>query len=76
MKRGAYVAAAQRAKGEIEQNDGAPATKEALEIMITAYDKLDLAALAEQTRKVYQANYSGDVKDVVAEEKRPWYKFW
>src|SRR5690606_29363551 len=34
MKRGAWVAAAQRAKQTIEQYDGAPAVREALEIMV------------------------------------------
>ena len=42
IKRDAYVAAAQRAKQTIEQYDGAPAVREALEIMIVAYEKLGL----------------------------------
>ena len=49
-KRGAYVAAAQRAKGAIEQYDGAPAVREALTILIECYDKLNLEPLAAQTR--------------------------
>jgi len=76
MKRGAYVAAAQRAKGEIEQYDGAPATQDALQILIQAYDRLDLKALADQARKVYQNNYSGPVNTAQAEVKRSWWKFW
>src|SRR6202011_5893640 len=54
LKRGAYIAAAQRAKGAIEQYDGAPAVREALEIMIEAYDKLNLEPLAAQARQVYE----------------------
>ena len=46
LKRGAYVAAAQRAKGAIEQYDGAPAIRDALAILIEAYDRLDLKELA------------------------------
>lgn len=76
LSRGAYVAASQRAKGELEQYDGAPATQEALRIMIQSYDRLNLQALADQTRKVYEANYSGDVKQSQAEVKRPWWKLW
>ncbi len=76
FRRGAYVAAAQRAKGELEQYDGAPATRDALQIMIQAYDRLDLQVLADQTRKVYQDNYSGDIKTAQAEVKRPWWKVW
>ena len=61
LKRGAFVAAAQRAKGAIEQYDGAPTTREALEILIASYDRLDLKDLAAQARQVYEANYGGQV---------------
>src|SRR5690349_22972566 len=50
MERGAYVAAAQRAKGEIEQFDGAPATRNALAILIEAYDRLNLPELSAGAR--------------------------
>ena len=76
FKRGAYVAAAQRSKGAIEQFDGAPTTAEALEILISAYDRLDLAELAAQARQVYEANYSGEVARLRAATRRPWWKFW
>jgi outer membrane protein assembly factor BamD len=76
MERGAYVAAVQRAKGEIEQYDGAPATQDALKIMAEAYQRLNLSELAEQTRKVYRANFTGDVKYFEPEIKRHWWKFW
>jgi outer membrane protein assembly factor BamD len=75
LKRGAYIAAAQRAKGAIEQYDGAPAVREALEIMIEAYDKLNLEPLAAQTRQVYETNYSGDVRISQAEVKKSWWRF-
>jgi outer membrane protein assembly factor BamD len=74
--RGAYIAAAQRAKGAIEQYDGAPAVREALEIMIESYDRLNLQALAAQTREVYAANYSGDVRTSQADVKKAWWRFW
>ena len=76
MKRGAYVAAAQRAKGCVENFDGAPAVKEALQIMVQAYDRLNLKPLADKAREVYVLNYSGDVQQAQAEIKRPWWKLW
>jgi outer membrane protein assembly factor BamD len=76
FKRGAYIAAAQRAKGAIEQYDGAPAVREALEILIESYDRLNLQPLAAQTRQVYEANYSGDVRTSEAEVKKPWWRIW
>jgi outer membrane protein assembly factor BamD len=62
-KRGAWVAAAQRSKECIEQYDGAPAVQGALALLIQSYDKLGMKDLAEQSRKVYAANYAGDSSD-------------
>ena len=76
FKRGAYIAAAQRSKGAIEQYDGAPAVREALQIMIESYDRLNLQPLAAQTRQVYEANYAGDVRHSQAEIKKSWWKIW
>jgi outer membrane protein assembly factor BamD len=70
FKRGAYIAAAQRSKGAIEQYDGAPAVREALQIMIESYDRLNLQPLAAQTRQVYEANYAGDVAVVPRSKPR------
>jgi outer membrane protein assembly factor BamD len=76
MKRGAYIAAAQRAKGAVEQYDGSPAVREALQIMIQAYDRLNLKPLADQTRKVYADNYSSQVQEAQAEVQKHWWKVW
>ena len=75
-KRGAYIAAAQRARGAIEQYDGAPAQREALEILIRSYDHLNLEPLARQSREVYAANYSATVSVAEAEVKKSWWQIW
>lgn len=75
VKRGAWVAAAQRSKEAIEQFDGAPAVREALEIMIESYERLGMKELADQARKVYVANYGGDPQKVVP-VRRTWWKPW
>lgn len=64
LKRGAYIGAAQRAKQTIEQYDGAPAVRDALEVMITAYEALDMKDLAAQTREVYAFNYGASPEQV------------
>lgn len=76
FKRGAYVAAANRAKGAVEQYDGAPAVRDALALMIECYDKLGLEPLAAQSRSVYAANFSANVAQSEAVTKRAWWKFW
>jgi outer membrane protein assembly factor BamD len=72
-KRGAYVAAAQRAKSVLDQFDGAPATQEALQILINCYDQLHLTELAAQSRAVYVANFSAGEP---GPPKKSWWKFW
>ena len=74
--RGAYVAAAQRAKVAIEEFDGAPAVRQALEIMVFCYDKMDLKELAAQTRAMYRNNYEGEVGENKGPAKKKWYKLW
>jgi opacity protein-like surface antigen len=56
LKRGAYVGAANRAKGVIEDYDGAPAVDEALKILAASYRKLGVDDLAQATQKVRAAN--------------------
>jgi outer membrane protein assembly factor BamD len=75
MKRGAWVASAQRSKQTIEQFDGAPAVREAMEILIESYDRLGMKDLADQAREVYAYNFPTDTARV-AEEKKSWWKFW
>ena len=74
MKRGAFIAAAQRAKGCIEQYDGAPAIHDAVAILVEAYDRLNLQPLADNAKKVYHDNYTGPVRDAKAEIKKHWWQ--
>jgi outer membrane protein assembly factor BamD len=57
FKRGAYVAALNRAKYSMETFDGAPAIAESLVIMVLSYEKLGMSDLAGDTRKVLELNY-------------------
>jgi len=76
LKRGAYVGAVRRAKLVIDDYEGAPATKDALAIMIVAYDRLGMKSLADEARKVYAANFTGRVSQVAAATQRHWWQFW
>jgi outer membrane protein assembly factor BamD len=59
MKRGAYVAALNRAKYAIENYDGAPAIKEALQISRDAYENLGMKDLADKSEAVLKLNFPG-----------------
>ena len=56
LKRGAYVGAANRAKGVITGYDGAPAVDDALKILAAAYRRLELDDLAQVADNVRTAN--------------------
>lgn len=57
LERGAYVAALNRAKGALEEYNGATSNPESLEIMIEAYEGLGMQKLAQDTRLVLESNF-------------------
>ncbi|MES9857068.1 MAG: outer membrane protein assembly factor BamD [Sedimenticola sp.] len=56
MKRGAYLAAVKRGMAVVEKYQRTPSVKEAMTIMIEAYDKLGLEQLSADTRRVLALN--------------------
>ncbi len=76
LQRGAFVAAVRRSKLVIDNYEGAPATREALAIMIISYERLGMKTLAAQARRVYAANFTGQVAQVAAATVRPWWHLW
>jgi len=75
MRRGAWVAALDRARNVIESYDGAPATRDALEISIEAYRRLGLPELAADSQKVLAANFPAD-KLSEPGASVSWWKIW
>jgi outer membrane protein assembly factor BamD len=77
MKRGAYLAAANRAQQAVANFPEAPAIEEAVHIMIQAYDALGLADLRGDAERVMRKNFpdsaylKGPVKRKVA-----WWRIW
>lgn len=57
LRRGAYVAAVNRAKRAVEEYNGADTTALSLKTMATAYERLGMADLAADTRRVLRNNY-------------------
>ncbi len=60
MRRGAYVAAANRAIHVMEHYQGAPSMPQAVYTLELAYRQLGINDLAYDTHKIYAANYLGD----------------
>ena len=74
LRRGAYVAAANRAEIVVQQYQQAPAVRDALEVMVAAYDGLSMPQLRDDTKRVLDTNFPA-VPDQV-KEKKPWWKVW
>ncbi len=74
LRRKAYVAALARAKFCVENYDGAPAVRPALEVMIASYDAMGMKDLADQSRAVYQVNFPDG--QPASRGKQSWWRFW
>ena len=78
MKRGAYIAAANRAQYAIRYYPTAPALEEAVFVLVKAYDALGMPELRDAADRVMRTNFpdsrylkkGGDRKDV------PWWRLW
>jgi outer membrane protein assembly factor BamD len=81
LRRGAYVAAANRAKGVLTDYAQTPATRDALQIMVQAYDGLGMKDLRNDAQRVLDLNVAKDgaaspaVKPSPQNEKS-WWQFW
>jgi outer membrane protein assembly factor BamD len=78
MRRGAWVAAANRAQTAVKEYPRTPATEEAMYIMVMAYARLGLNTLSDDAYRVLRANFprskylsgGGEAKSA------PWWKLW
>jgi outer membrane protein assembly factor BamD len=77
MKRGAYVAAANRAQFAVKNYPQAPAVEEAVFIMVKAYDALGMADLRDASDRVMRKNFP-ESKYLAGKGDRtaPWWKLW
>lgn len=77
LARGAYLAAANRAQDAIVRFPQSPAHREALDIMVEAYDRMGMAELREDAKKVLARNYPADPLGQSGRNRTgSWWKFW
>ena len=77
MKRGAYVAAVNRAQYAVKTYPDVPATEEALFIMVKAYDQLGMNDLRDDAERVMRKNFPNSVYYTRGlERKEAWWKLW
>jgi outer membrane protein assembly factor BamD len=78
MKRGAFVAAANRAQHAVQNYPQAPAIEEAVFIMVKAYDALGMTELRDGADRVMRKNFpdSKYLKPGGFKRDVPWWKLW
>jgi outer membrane protein assembly factor BamD len=77
MKRGAYVAAANRAQYALLNYAQAPAVEEALFVMVKAYDALGMPDLRDDADRVMHKNFPDSAYFKGASgRKDPWWMLW
>ena len=77
MRRGAYIAAANRAQYALRYYPEAPAIEEALFVMVKAYDALGMNDLRDDAERVMRRNFPKSAYLAGAgEAKRSWWKLW
>jgi outer membrane protein assembly factor BamD len=77
MKRGAYVAAANRAAYAVKHYPQAPAEEEALAILVLAYEGMGITDLHDDALRVLKLNFpdSKYLSDI-NQSKSPWWRLW
>jgi outer membrane protein assembly factor BamD len=78
MKRGAYLAAANRAQFAISHYAQAPAIEEAVFVLVLAYDRLGMDDLRDAADRVMRNNFpdSRYLKAGGARKDVPWWRLW
>ncbi len=78
-RRGAYVAAANRAQQTVQEFQQSPSTEEALFILTRSYDKLGLAQLRDDAQRVLRQNYPQSAyltAEGLRSKERKWWQLW
>jgi len=78
MKRGAYLAAANRSQYAIKHYPQAPAVEEAVFVLVMAYDALGMNDLRDDADRVMRSNFpdSRYLKPGGAQKDVPWWRLW
>lgn len=77
-RRGAYVAAANRAQRSVQEFPQTQSTEEALYLMVASYDRLGLEPLRDDAERVLKQNFpdSRYLNEGLRDPRRPWWQLW
>ena len=78
-RKGAYVAAINRAQQALSDYQNVPAAEEALAILVYSYNALDMPQLRDDTQRVLETNYPNSTflkNPLVGRKSKPWWQLW
>lgn len=79
-RRGAYVAAANRAQVVVTDFQQSPSAEEALYVMVQSYDKLGLSDLRDDAERVLKKSFPQSTIHIEgvgsSQAKKPWWQLW
>ena len=78
-RRGAHVAAINRAQQALADYQGVPAAEEALAILVYSYDALGMTQLRDDARRVLEQNYPNSAfakNPLTGRTSKPWWQLW
>ena len=78
FRRGAYVAAVNRAQTVIQEYPRTPSNEEALFVMLSSYEQLGLKSLQDDTQRVLERNFpnSRHLREGLRQREKAWWQFW
>ncbi len=76
LRIGAYIAAVNRAQDILVTYPNSPSTRDALNIMIKAYDAMGLTNLRDDTRRVLAQNSAALPGNNAGKPAKYWWQFW
>ena len=78
FRRGAYLAAVNRAQQAVQDFQQSPSAEEALFIMVKSYDRLGLNELRDDAERVLRKNFPETTLDAstLGVKARAWWQFW
>jgi outer membrane protein assembly factor BamD len=80
LRRGAYLAAANRAQQAVKDYRQSPAVEEALSIMAQSYDQLGMAQLRDDAQRVLKQSFPNSKylsePTALGKASKPWWQLW
>lgn len=76
LRRGAWLSAVNRAQDIVVRFPNSPVRREALDILVEGYDRMGMADLRDDAKKVLAANYPADPMADEGRNRRSWWQLW